>query len=108
MLDKINHEFIDYVESQGFATDLIENPDFDRIDVKPNCGSIYFLRNSADIGETEFTSADTVISPSGDIVRQDRGLILHAGRRERIGSNSLGEEYVRFLSRYRIRFDRLD
>lgn len=66
--------------------------------------------------ENTFTNASTVI-PSNSILMVSRGSIasvkgytmaISLEERERIGSSDVGEEFVSFLSRYGVRFNRLD
>ncbi len=66
--------------------------------------------------ENRFTNASTVI-PSNSILVVSKGSIsstkgyamtISLEEQERIGSSNVGEEFVSFLSRYGVRFNRLD
>lgn len=66
--------------------------------------------------ENTFTNASTTI-PSNSILVISKGkatsakgyaMVISLEERERIGSSNVGEEFVSFLSRYGVRFNRLD
>jgi acetyltransferase-like isoleucine patch superfamily enzyme len=107
MMDNINMEFAEYLRDNGFDVDLNKSNFHTEIHVKNMPGKIYFTQN-AKSAEKAFNTEDTLITFADNSISGLKSMVLQIKQKLRIGSNPLGEEYVRYLSRYGIRFDRMD
>jgi len=106
VLKNINEEFAAYLNSNGFGAEIIEKNGYIKINVRNQPGSIYIYDRNLSL--EELSRDDVIISLFGKSILQTDVMQLNIEMKNRKGSNRLGEEYVRFLSRYGIRFNRLD
>lgn len=106
LLEDINREFIAYLKDNGFDAEFVNTNESQQIAVKSFPGKIYF-KDSID-NNMRLSKKDTIISLFKEVGGNDDSMKICISQKYRTGSNRLGEEYVRFLSRYGIRFNRKD
>jgi len=106
LLKDINQEFVAYLQDNGFKSEYVFEGDKQSISLKQLPGKIFF--NISTDSNLKLNKNDTLVSLFNDIQHKDESMKLNISQKWRTGSNRLGEEYVRFLSRYGIRFDRRD
>lgn len=108
--DEVFSEFIDYLKYHQFTVEKISlaNGSEWRIKNKDQHSSILFVNDAATIALPD-TTDHILIVKNGDLQAIKKyTMAISFDKRERIGTSAVGEELVGFLSRYGIRFNRLD
>ena len=104
LIEDINDKFNDYLNYHGFHSVIIRNDTHDKIEIG-NGNAIYFYKIS--LPKIELMNNNTYMFIEGFSIKKSKNiLILDIKKRSRSGSNKLGEEYISYLSRYGIRFER--
>lgn len=111
ILEDIFSNFNEYIVSFGFHTDLKSEESNITLTIDENKSVIYYRKSGfKDISLSKnslfIVDADTDITNFYN--KNKRGQVLSLARLQRIGSSRIGEEFTRYLSRYGIRFKRLD
>ena len=112
--DKITNdiftEFIAYLKHHQFTTEKKEIQTGFTLNIKNKLqnSSIQFIDEIANA--SSFTTNDSIlILKKGKLdIKQNQAMVISLAELERVGSSPVGEEFVSFLSRYGIRFNRLD
>ena len=106
IMDDINLEFCKYLNYNGFQTNKEDYKKYSIIKISDIDGRIIFSLNGEET--VNLKSNDVYVSLFKNINPSGLCMELNIMQKRRIGSNPLGEEYTRFLSRYGIRFERID
>ncbi len=106
VLNNINEEFAAYLNNNGFVAEIVEMNGHIKINVRNQPGNIYI--SDLNLSLEGLSRDDVILSLFDKSILKSDVMQLNIEMKTRIGSNRLGEEYVRFLSRYGIRFNRLD
>lgn len=107
VLEKVNDEFIVYLEYHKKECNLSRNEQYDLMDFGKQ-GQIIFIKQPINLNLFSSTPKDTYLFFEEFEMGNSPSMILQLKSKTRLNSNRMGEEYVRYLSRYGIRFDRLD
>jgi acetyltransferase-like isoleucine patch superfamily enzyme len=109
IIEDIHDKFYEYLNFYGFTCALNRTEEFDRLNLLYRKQSLVFFKtNSSEINFTKnctYLFLGNTLSTTG---LHNSIMILDYENRTRLGSNDLGEEYVRYLSRYGIRFKRVN
>jgi len=107
-IDNILDDFIDYLIYNGFIaeTKIELGSKFFKFKKKNNISEMCLCVNSC---EPKFSSIDNIVVVDSElIVNYQSKMVINLANKTRLGSSDVGEEFVKFISRYGIRFDRLD
>jgi acetyltransferase-like isoleucine patch superfamily enzyme len=100
-------DFIEHLIYSEFLVNVIENEDNKILEISKNHKSEVFINNGNHAHS--FITKDNLLIVDSDIgIEGDYSMAIDLTRRVRIGTSDVGEEFVKFISRYGIRFDRLD
>ena len=108
IIEDINDHFSDYLNHHGFRVVLERTDKYDVLNLIQRKNSIYFYKIEPD--EVTLIENNTYLFLKDTLyntIKNQNIMILNIGKHMRTGSNELGEEYVRYLSRYGIRFSRI-
>lgn len=110
LIDKILMDFITYLEFNDaeVKTDKQGELQLFHVEIAGKQQRLYYQKRSADDVQAEMTDVDVCLTWQGLAKEQQMGMQIGLIGRSRLGSTPLGEELVNFLSRYGIRFQRLD
>lgn len=114
IINNIFTDFINYLKHHSFKVELIKKNV--NITLKVSDSSAVYILNyitlMSEFSEIIPSAADLIIIDSEQLdIRKNKinsKMIIDYQKRERIGTSNLGEEFVTFISRYGIRFNRLD
>lgn len=107
MIENINDQFSAYLNHHKLKCDLTRNGDYDILSLGKSKKSVCFCKSNQP--EIEFYGHDVYLflqSSKLDVKPNNNVVVLNIENRTREGSNELGEEYISYLSRYGIRFER--
>lgn len=114
IINNIMRDFVDHLKHYSYNVKLVNNEDYSSIIISNN-NSVYNLKyfNSAEVlNDLLVEYSDLIIIDNEKIDIQKCSarykMIIDYRNKERKGSSDLGEEFVSFISRYGIRFNRLD
>ena len=100
-------DFIEHLIYNEFLVNVIENEENKILEISKNNKSEVFINKGNHTHR--FTTKDNLLIIDSDIgIEGDYSMAIDLIRRVRIGTSDVGEEFVKFISRYGIRFDRLD
>jgi len=113
IFESIINDFIDYIRHNGFESSReVTNEITSKIIVqKDNNNHIIMFSSNGNVATSDFNDNLLVLDDSSLDTEKylDRyGSVVNLQKKERIGSSKIGEEFLSFLSRYGIRFNRLD
>lgn len=107
IFSNILSDFIEYLIYNEFLVNIIENEDNKTLEISKNYKSEVFINKGNHA--RQFTTKDNLLIIDSDTgFEGDYSMAIDLIRRVRIGTSDVGEEFVKFISRYGIRFDRLD
>jgi hypothetical protein len=107
VIDNIINDFQEHLIFNGFK---VSNKDFNKsklMTINKNKVSQLFLFRDKILKSFRYED-NLYIYNSEKNVFSDFSMAINLHNRTRIGTSSVGEEFVKFISRYGIRFDRLD
>ena len=111
LLNKMIRSFIEYIEYHGFKTEekFISNGSHFLIYKKNRVYELLFLKNN----RVPYISAlDRIViwleMDSSNTIPRKKEMFVNISKNSRSGSSRIGEELLRYLSRYGLRFDRID
>lgn len=110
ILENIFSDFMNYLEYHGFSITISNTNGATLYAIKKNSKVSELLYGKRAI-EPHFTHKDNLLVIDGDYSIEENKVIkmwVNLKNNQRFGSSKVGEEFVRFLSRYGVRFDRLD
>jgi acetyltransferase-like isoleucine patch superfamily enzyme len=108
IIENINDLFSAYLNHHKFRCDLARNGDYDILSLVGSKQSICFFKsNQTEIDLNEHNVYLFLEDAKLDLKLNNNIVILNIEKRTRDGSNELGEEYISYLSRYGIRFERI-
>jgi len=108
IIANIISDFEKYLKHEKFDVKRIESIDGLLIKItKKTFSEIFFQKTNRDFS---FSSADhlLVVDSNTTTSKQNYKMVVNLSLMERIGTSDVGEEFVKFISRYGIRFNRLD
>lgn len=107
--EQIVDDFINYLKHHQFTIERKQLTNGFKLRIKNNKkhSSILFLDDPS-IASAPSTPDHIVVLKKGKIQSKDYTMAVSLETKERLGSSDVGEEFVNFLSRYGIRFNRLD
>jgi len=100
------NDFFDYLKLNGFQIEL--KKDHNQYDIIKNNlkSSIFIIINNK--SKINFSDDNLIIKyEEYDFEEKTRCMIIDMNNKTRSGSSKVGEEFVKFISRYGIRFDRI-
>jgi len=107
IFNKILNDFKEHIKHNGF---LVKIEDFDgdkQVNISKKHKSEIFI--STRNNEYSFSEKDNLlIIDSNKGIYGDYCMAIDLQRKQRVGTSDVGEEFVKFISRYGVRFDRLD
>lgn len=111
ILNSIIKDFCEYLMFNDFEVLMNRSGDDTLINVQKSKAKFQlFISMSGEYAR--FESPDNLLLVDGSMPskRTDKGqnMVLDIGSKKRIGSTKIGEEFVKFVSRYGVRFDRID
>lgn len=106
IMDSIHNEFTEYLNFNGYTCKLTNEGNLTTISVDKPAGHIFYFPEEPQ--QVPGRSQDVIVNFSGNCQPDTPAMSINILEKQRRGSNRLGEEYVRFLSRYGIRFNRMD
>lgn len=109
ILEQIFSEFQQHLQHHGFRTERLDG----KISIRGKHGSSEILHAETMNNAGPLTSSDNILilnSATDEELRKTRryAMAVSLSANSRIGASKVGEELVNFLSRYGIRFNRLD
>jgi acetyltransferase-like isoleucine patch superfamily enzyme len=110
IINDIFKGFIQHLNHNDFITEQKIIEDGFEIDIKNKntSASILFCETTRDILPAKTTNSILVLNKDNATITTNYGMIISLEHNNRIGTSDVGEELVQFLSRYGVRFDRLD
>jgi acetyltransferase-like isoleucine patch superfamily enzyme len=101
-------DFILFLEHNGFIINIVITDNGQYISItKINTSEI--LISSGSVEGYKFSSNDNLlILDKENDVKNDWSMTINLMTKNRTGTSDVGEEFVKFISRYGVRFDRLD
>lgn len=107
IFSNILSDFIEHLIYNEFMVNVIENDDNKTLEISKSYKSEVFINKGKHAHQ--FTTKDNLLIIDLDTEFEgDYSMAINLIRRVRIGTSDVGEEFVKFISRYGIRFDRLD
>jgi len=104
IINNIIEDFISYFEYNGYSHDKLDEKHI----ISKNGKKAEFIISLNSLNY-EFTCDDHVlICDNEKMLTSDYKMVLNLHKNKRIGSSKIGEELVKFFSRYGIRFNRID
>ena len=111
ILDDIFKEFVQHLNHNEFATEQKVIPFGFELDInsKNKHAAVVFCETEKDATIISKASDNIMILNKG-VAKQATGfaMVISLDKNERIGTSDVGEEFVQFISRYGVRFNRLD
>lgn len=107
IFDNILNDFKKHLTHNGFLVNRIENGSNKLLEISKKHKSEIYINTVS--GNYSFTTKDNLLivdSVSG--INGQYSMAINLINKERIGTSKVGEEFVKFVSIYGIRFDRLD
>lgn len=114
VIKSIFNDFVDYLNYNSFAAKIIQNNDSLIINIKLKKSTLVlkYINFSSDLEGMNLSGIDILLidNEKFDIsqFKETAKMIINFQKKERIGTSALGEEFVNYVSRYGIRFSRLD
>ncbi len=111
LMKNIIFDFIEYLKHEGLKVELIENFKDFKVNVTKNNKIhklFYYSDSNSHADEKELIKNSVAVFDCELDLSKSSAMQLDLKNKTRYGSNSLGEELVKFLSRYGIRFNRKD
>jgi acetyltransferase-like isoleucine patch superfamily enzyme len=114
IMSDIMNEFKGYLEHHSFSADIVRSENYWMVDVKKSSGSykVYYNFNGQ-FTDIASLNANTVLvnmhdesQTTIDAATQGKFMLIEILKKQRWGSNSIGEEMITFLKRYGLRFNR--
>lgn len=107
ILSNIITDFISHLQHHNFNINVIEKDNDKLFEIsKKKKSEIFFAKN---VNCHNFTSNDNLLIIDSDLGFGGKYLMaIDLKNNKRIGTSDVGEEFVKFISRYGVRFDRLD
>jgi acetyltransferase-like isoleucine patch superfamily enzyme len=114
ILNRIFADFIKYLEYHQYEVDRIEDNKNFKLIVKNkiSTNNIFYNFEPEEMNPDESQNSAWILDYTLDnkttVKFPEKGMILNLINKTRMGSTDVGEEFVRYISRYGIRFDRID
>jgi acetyltransferase-like isoleucine patch superfamily enzyme len=114
IVDTIFSDFINHLKHHSYNVELVNKEDFSSIKVSGNNSfyTLYYINSTSSLNELQIESNDLIIIDNEQLNilenKIDCKMIIDYHNKERKGTSALGEEFVSFISRFGIRFNRLD
>ena len=107
IIDSIINDFLEHLSFNGFDVSTEDVKDSKLINInKKKVSQVFLARGEA---LKSFNCKDNLyINCLDESIRDEFAMVLNLSQRTRIGTSDVGEEFTKFISRYGIRFDRLD
>lgn len=106
LIEKINDEFSTYLQYHGYSISIERKEFMDRLLFNDYNVSIFFYKTNEQ--NITFEKNNIYLLFNHPEVFFKNSMILNMNNKSRSGKSRFGEEYVRFLSRFGIRFKRID
>tara|TARA_X000000368_G_scaffold417439_1_gene413845 strand:+ start:13705 stop:14736 length:1032 start_codon:yes stop_codon:yes gene_type:complete len=110
IFSNILNDFIAYLSFNNYDVVMSEvnTSILIKIEGKKTTNEIFISKNN-ELHTFSNTDNLLIIDKATDVAERDKNImILNLKTKKRIGTNKIGEEFTKFLSRYGVRFDRLD
>ncbi|HXD92604.1 MAG TPA: hypothetical protein VNX01_05285, partial [Bacteroidia bacterium] len=111
ILDDIFKEFVQHLNHNDFVTEQKVIPFGFELDIKSKNKHAAVVFCEAEKDATIISKAtDKILILNKGTAKQTKGfaMVISLDKNERIGTSDVGEEFVQFISRYGVRFNRLD
>lgn len=108
IIEVINDQFSDYLNFNGFNCVYERDENHDKISLTKLNSAVYFCKTKQnEINILENCTYLFINDATFNTTIKENTVVLNIEKRTRLGSNKLGEEYIRYLSRFGIRFERI-
>jgi len=107
IIDSIINDFLEHLTFNGFDVSTEDVKDSKLININKKKVSQVFL-DKGDALKSFKSKNNLYINNFDENNRGEFAMVLNLSQRTRIGTSDVGEEFTKFISRYGIRFDRLD
>lgn len=107
ILDRILSEFYEHLRYHSFNVKITMLGKNTKVEIDgKNKSEIYIINEKQNIS---FSSGDNLLIIDSEVaVKPNHKMSIDLLNKTRVGHSNVGEEFVKFISRYGIRFDRLD
>jgi acetyltransferase-like isoleucine patch superfamily enzyme len=107
IFDNIISDFIDHLNYYNFVVNVSNKENNLHLEISNKHKSEIIINR--DDGKHRFFEKDNLLVVDSDIgIIGDYSMAIDLKNKNRIGTSDVGEEFVKFISRYGVRFDRID